>query len=90
MHLIQILKLGDIIFADVGLLEFDALSVDQSALTGESLPAPKNSSDEVFSGSTVKKGQIEAVVIATGVHTFFSKVAHLINNNGFDLTLFYS
>jgi H+-transporting ATPase len=43
MHLIQILKLGDIIFADVGLLEFDALSVDQSALTGEPLLAAKNS-----------------------------------------------
>ncbi|KAK2450358.1 plasma membrane ATPase [Trifolium repens] len=61
-------------------LEGDALSVDQSALTGESLPATKNPSDEVFSGSTVKKGEIEAVVIATGVHTFFGKAAHLVDS----------
>ncbi|KOM41903.1 hypothetical protein LR48_Vigan04g210100 [Vigna angularis] len=58
----------------------DALSVDQSALTGESLPATKHPSDEVFSGSTVKKGEIEAVVIATGVHTFFGKAAHLVDS----------
>ncbi|KAK2399131.1 plasma membrane ATPase [Trifolium repens] len=59
------IKLGDIIPADARLLEGDPLSVDQSALTGESLPVTKSSSDEVFSGSTVKKGEIEAVVIAT-------------------------
>jgi P-type E1-E2 ATPase len=74
------IKLGDIIPADARLLEGDALSVDQSALTGESLPATKNPSDEVFSSLTVKKGEIEAVVIATGVHTFFGKVAHLVDS----------
>jgi len=65
------IKLRDIIHADARLLEGDALSVDQSSLTGESLPVTKNLSEEVFSGSTVKKGEIKAVVIATGVHTFF-------------------
>ncbi|KAK4274357.1 hypothetical protein QN277_017587 [Acacia crassicarpa] len=74
------IKLGDIIPADARLLEGDPLSVDQSALTGESLPATKHPSDEVFSGSTVKKGEIEAVVIATGVHTFFGKAAHLVDS----------
>ncbi|XP_054797053.1 plasma membrane ATPase 4 [Prosopis cineraria] len=74
------IKLGDIIPADARLLEGDALSVDQSALTGESLPVTKHPSDEVFSGSTVKKGEIEAVVIATGVHTFFGKAAHLVDS----------
>ncbi|BAT82237.1 hypothetical protein LR48_Vigan07g234400 [Vigna angularis] len=74
------IKLGDIIPADARLLEGDPLSVDQSALTGESLPVTKSSSDEVFSGSTVKKGEIEAVVIATGVHTFFGKAAHLVDS----------
>ncbi|KAF2302798.1 hypothetical protein GH714_008491 [Hevea brasiliensis] len=54
--------------------------VDQSALTGESLPVTKNPSDEVFSGSTCKQGEIEAVVIATGVHTFFGKAAHLVDS----------
>ncbi|XP_050902612.1 GPN-loop GTPase QQT2 [Lathyrus oleraceus] len=65
------IKLGDIIPADARFLEGDALGVDQSTLIGESLPATKNPSDEVFSGSTVKKGEIEAIVIATGVHTLF-------------------
>ncbi|CAN1328167.1 ATPase 8, plasma membrane-type [Linum perenne] len=53
---------------------------DQAALTGESLPVTKNPGDEVFSGSTCKQGEIEAVVIATGVHTFFGKAAHLVEN----------
>ncbi|KAK2993659.1 hypothetical protein RJ640_009474 [Escallonia rubra] len=71
-------KLGDIIPADARLLEGDPLKIDQSALTGESLPVTKNPGDEVFSGSTCKQGEIEAVVIATGVHTFFGKAAHLV------------
>ncbi|KAK8581300.1 hypothetical protein V6N13_144332 [Hibiscus sabdariffa] len=74
------IKLGDIIPADARLLEGDALKVDQSALTGESLPVNKNPGDGVFSGSTVKQGELEAVVIATGVHTFFGKAAHLVDS----------
>ncbi|KAG6698423.1 hypothetical protein I3842_08G019700 [Carya illinoinensis] len=74
------IKLGDIIPADARLLEGDPLKIDQSALTGESLPVTKNPSDEVFSGSTCKQGEIEAVVIATGVHTFFGKAAHLVDS----------
>lgn len=73
-------KLGDIIPADARLLEGDPLKVDQSALTGESLPVTKNPGDEVFSGSTCKQGELEAVVIATGVHTFFGKAAHLVDS----------
>ncbi|KAH6772262.1 H[+]-ATPase 2 [Perilla frutescens var. hirtella] len=74
------IKLGDIIPADARLLEGDPLKVDQSALTGESLPVTKHPYDEVFSGSTCKQGEIEAVVIATGVHTFFGKAAHLVDS----------
>ncbi|KAA8540532.1 hypothetical protein F0562_024549 [Nyssa sinensis] len=74
------IKLGDIIPADARLLEGDPLKIDQSALTGESLPVTKNPGDEVFSGSTCKQGEIEAVVIATGVHTFFGKAAHLVDS----------
>ena len=51
----------------------------QSALTGESLPVTKGPGDGVYSGSTCKQGEIEAVVIATGVHTFFGKAAHLVD-----------
>lgn len=74
------IKLGDIVPADARLLEGDPLKIDQSALTGESLPATKHPGDEVFSGSTCKQGELEAVVIATGVHTFFGKAAHLVDS----------
>ncbi|KAK4415010.1 ATPase 8, plasma membrane-type [Sesamum alatum] len=73
-------KLGDIIPADARLLEGDPLKIDQSALTGESLAVTKHPGDEVFSGSTCKQGEIEAVVIATGIHTFFGKAAHLVDS----------
>ncbi|KAI3806916.1 hypothetical protein L1987_22834 [Smallanthus sonchifolius] len=73
-------KLGDIIPADARLLEGDPLKIDQSALTGESLPVTKHPGDSVYSGSTCKQGEIEAVVIATGVHTFFGKAAHLVDS----------
>ncbi|CAK9136601.1 unnamed protein product [Ilex paraguariensis] len=79
-------KLGDIIPADARLLEGDPLKIDQSALTGESLPVTKHPGAEVFSGSTCKQGEIEAVVIATGVHTFFGKAAHLVDSTNQVLT----
>ncbi|KAJ0007743.1 hypothetical protein Pint_29473 [Pistacia integerrima] len=53
---------------------------EKSALTGESLPVTKRTGDEVYSGSTCKHGEIEAVVIATGVHSFFGKAAHLVDS----------
>ncbi|CAA0828448.1 ATPase 11- plasma membrane-type [Striga hermonthica] len=74
------IKLGDIIPADARLLDGDPLKIDQSALTGESLPVTKAPGDGVYSGSTVKQGEIDAVVIATGVHTFFGKAAHLVDS----------
>ncbi|XP_021731359.1 ATPase 8, plasma membrane-type-like [Chenopodium quinoa] len=74
------IKLGDIIPADARLLEGDPLKVDQAALTGESLPVTKSPGSGVFSGSTCKQGEIEAIVIATGVHTFFGKAAHLVDS----------
>ncbi|KAL6603748.1 hypothetical protein ACP70R_044109 [Stipagrostis hirtigluma subsp. patula] len=74
------IKLGDIIPADARLLDGDPLKIDQSALTGESLPVNKLPGDSIYSGSTCKQGEIEAVVIATGVHTFFGKAAHLVDS----------
>ncbi|XP_062196094.1 plasma membrane ATPase-like isoform X2 [Phragmites australis] len=74
------IKLGDIVPADARLLEGDPLKIDQSALTGESLPVTKSPGDSVYSGSTCKQGEIDAVVIATGVHTFFGKAAHLVDS----------
>lgn len=40
----------------------------------------KGTGEGVYSGSTCKQGEIEAVVIATGVHTFFGKAAHLVDS----------
>ncbi|PUZ43022.1 hypothetical protein GQ55_9G628800 [Panicum hallii var. hallii] len=74
------IKLGDIVPADARLLQGDPLKIDQSALTGECLPVTKNPGSSVYSGSTCKQGEIEAVVIATGVHTFFGRAAHLVDS----------
>ncbi|KAG6523510.1 hypothetical protein ZIOFF_013371 [Zingiber officinale] len=73
------IKFGDIIPAYAFLLEGDPLKIDQSALTRELLPVMKDSEDGVNSSSTCKQGEIEAVVIAKGVHTFFGKAAHLVD-----------
>ncbi|CAN1231732.1 Plasma membrane ATPase 4 [Linum grandiflorum] len=53
---------------------------DIISIKGESLPVTKHPGQEVFSGSTCKQGELEAVVIATGVHTFFGKAAHLVDS----------
>ncbi|XP_066388622.1 ATPase 10, plasma membrane-type-like isoform X2 [Miscanthus floridulus] len=74
------IRLGDIIPADARLLEGDPVKVDQSALTGESLPVTKRTGDLVFTGSICKHGEIEAVIIATGIHSFFGKAAHLVDS----------
>lgn len=72
------LKIGDIIPADCVLLNTDGLKIDQSALTGESLPADKIEKDVVYSGSIVKQGESEGEVKATGLKTYFGKTASLI------------
>ena len=72
------LRLGDIVPADARLLEGDEISVDQSALTGESLPATRKSGDAVFSGSIIRRGEIGALVYATGGKTYFGKTAELV------------
>jgi H+-transporting ATPase len=74
------LRLGDIVPADARLLQGDEISVDQSALTGESLPATKKAGDAVFSGSIIRRGETGAVVYATGAHTYFGKTAELVES----------
>ena len=73
-----LLCLGDIVPADARLLEGDPLEVDQSTLTGESLPVTRKSGEAVFSGSIVRQGEIEALVYATGTNTYFGKTAQLV------------
>jgi H+-transporting ATPase len=72
------LRLGDIVPADARLLDGDPVEVDQSALTGESLPATRKSGEAVFSGSIVRQGEIGALVYATGASTYFGKTAQLV------------
>jgi len=73
------LRLGDIIPADARLLDGDYLSIDQSALTGESLPVERATGDLVYSGSVAKQGEMTALVTATGMGTFFGKTARLVD-----------
>jgi len=71
-------RLGDIIPADLKLMEGDYLSVDQSALTGESLPVNKLTGDIAYSGSIAKQGEMDGLVTATGNNTYFGKTAKLV------------
>jgi H+-transporting ATPase len=71
-------RLGDIVPADARLLDGDSIEVDQSALTGESLPATRKPGEAVFSGSIVRQGEISALVYATGANTYFGKTAELV------------
>jgi H+-transporting ATPase len=71
-------RMGDIVPADARLLEGDPIEVDQSALTGESLPAARKSGEAVFSGSIVRQGEAGALVYATGINTYFGKTAELV------------
>jgi H+-transporting ATPase len=71
-------RLGDIVPADARLLEGDPVEVDQSALTGESLPATRKSGEAIFSGSIIRQGEIGALVYATGENTYFGRTAELV------------
>jgi H+-transporting ATPase len=70
--------LGDIVPADARLLDGDSIEVDQSALTGESLPVTAKAGSAVFSGSIIRQGEIDAMVYATGANTYFGKTAQMV------------
>lgn len=72
------IRLGDITPADARLLEGDPIEVDQSALTGESLPVTKKTNDAIFSGSIIRQGETDALVYGTGANTFFGRTANLV------------
>ena len=76
------LRPGDIIPADVKLFGDGYLSVDQSALTGESLPVDKKSGSIGLSGSVVKQGEMVAIVAGTGSNTKFANTAKLVESAG--------
>jgi H+-transporting ATPase len=73
-------RLGDIVPADARLLGDDSVEVDQSALTGESLPVERKAGEAIFSGSIIRRGEIGALVYATGEKTYFGKTAQLVQD----------
>ncbi|MBD3258135.1 HAD-IC family P-type ATPase, partial [candidate division GN15 bacterium] len=70
--------MGNIVPADATLLHDQAVSADESSLTGESLPVNKSEGDTVYSGTSIKRGHAEAVVVATGRGTKFARTVELV------------
>jgi H+-transporting ATPase len=79
---VVLIRLGNIVPADVRLVDGGYLSIDQSALTGESLPVDRKTGDTAYSGSLAKLGEMKAVVTATGMNTYLGKTAHLVETAG--------
>ena len=73
---------GQIVPADLLLIEGEYLTVDQSALTGESLPVSKKVGDAAYSGGIAKQGDMTGVVTKTGNATFFGRTARLVASAG--------
>ncbi len=72
------IRLGDIVPADAVLSTGKYLLLDESALTGESLPVEKKTGDGVYSGSIVRQGEMDAKVTTTGINTYFGKTTRLL------------
>ena len=72
------IKIGEILPADVKLIEGEYLQIDQSALTGESLPVTKHSNDTAYANSVAKQGEMISVVTLTGMNTYFGKTVSLV------------
>ena len=72
-------KIGDIVPADVKLLGGgDFLVVDESALTGESLPVDKKQGEDLYANAIIKQGEMVAEVTATAKNTYFGKTVGLV------------
>ncbi len=72
-------KIGDIVPADLKLLGGgDFLQVDQSALTGESLPVNKKAGDELYANAIIKQGEMIGEVTGTGKNTYFGRTVSLV------------
>ncbi|MGB8360329.1 MAG: plasma-membrane proton-efflux P-type ATPase [Acidimicrobiia bacterium] len=72
------LRLGDIVPADLILLDGDYLLVDESAMTGESLPVSKGRSEAVYANTVIKQGEMTALVVNTGENTNFHSMVALV------------
>jgi len=74
---IVILGEGDKIPADGVLVEAHSLKIEESALTGESVPVDKKSDDDIFMGTSVVRGSAHFCVTKTGMNTQFGEIARL-------------
>jgi len=72
------LRLGNIVPADAKLMKGDYLLIDESALTGESLPVERHPSDLAYASSIVRQGEMDAVVTTTGMNTYFGRTTKLV------------
>ena len=75
------LRVGDFAPADLVIAEGQVL-VDQSALTGESVPVEREPGELVYSGSVLRRGEASGTVTATGAKSFFGKTAELMRGAG--------
>src|SRR3984885_11464972 len=73
------LSLGSVVAADVHLLDGSIL-VDQSMLTGESLPVEAGAGIETYAGALIRRGEAVGEVIATGIRTKFGRTAELVRS----------
>ena len=71
------LSLGGVVAADVHLLD-GSVQLDQSMLTGESLPVEAGAGFDTYAGALVRRGEATAQVTATGVRTKFGRTAELV------------
>lgn len=72
------LRMGDVVPADIKIFGQGDLSIDESALTGESLPVAKEEGTAAYSGTSVKRGEATAIVTNTGNHTRFARTVELV------------
>jgi len=71
-------RLGVIVPADLKLMDGDYLLADESALTGESMPLEKHAADVAYASSTVQQGEMNGLVVTTGMSTYFGRTAKLV------------
>jgi len=75
-------RLGDVVPADLRVLDDVTLEVDQSALTGESLAVSRGQGESLYSGSVLVRGEADALVCATGSSSYMGKTTALVEAAG--------
>ncbi len=75
------IRVGDIVPADLQISDGNIL-VDESALTGESMPVDRNKGSTLYSGSVIRRGEASGLVTATGSQSYFGKTAELVRGAG--------